>query len=173
VEHPVIVVPEGVRVPVVAKAELKGAKGKPLIRVGDVYFRTLGSNGTVSTAPARSSDWRDIVEICFENREADIGRFMCRRKRKLGAEQMNKLDAGTWEVALVIDPPRSDATPDKQFLNSFVVLNPNYSGWPVWGRTLTVVEFLDVLAQLIARDRQSDTHRSFSRVWGSVRSDLG
>jgi hypothetical protein len=80
-EHPVIVVPDGVRVPVTAKADLTDAKGKTLVRLGDVYFRTLGSNGTVSTAPARPSAWRDIVEICFENREADIGRFL---RRHLG-----------------------------------------------------------------------------------------
>jgi hypothetical protein len=61
VEHPVIVVPEGVRVPVAAKAELKDAKGKTLVRLGDVYFRTLGSNGTVSTAVARPSDWREYA----------------------------------------------------------------------------------------------------------------
>jgi hypothetical protein len=42
------------------------------------------------------------------------------------------LDAGTWSVALVVDPPRPDAIPDKQFMNSFAVANPNYTGWPVW-----------------------------------------
>jgi hypothetical protein len=43
-----------------------------------VYFRTLHANGTPSTAVARPQDWRDILEICFENREADIGRFLRR-----------------------------------------------------------------------------------------------
>jgi hypothetical protein len=178
VEHPVIVVPEGVRVPVAAKAELKDANGKILVRLGGVYFRTLGSNGTVSTALARPSDWRDIMEICFDNREADIGRFLRRHlgdrdisallmqfstaaaaiqpqptlpdraeallnngerrylealsKRELRAETRKELDAGTWSVALVVDPPRPDAVSDKQFMNSFAVANPNYTGWPVW-----------------------------------------
>jgi hypothetical protein len=177
VQHPVVVVPEGVRVPIAAKADLKDSKGKLLVRLGDVYFRTLGSNGTVSTAAARPSDWRDIVEICFENREADIGRFLRRHlgdrdlgallsqfstatvlkpmptlrdraeallndgekrylgalsKRKLGAEKMKELDAGTWGTALVVDPPRTDAVADKQFLSSFAVANPNYTGWPIW-----------------------------------------
>ena len=53
--------------------------GKPLIRVGDVYFRTLAANGTPSTSAARHQDWRDIVEICFDNREADVGRFLRRQ----------------------------------------------------------------------------------------------
>jgi|SRR5208337_2993219 len=87
VEHPVIVVPDGVRVPVAAKADLMNASRKTLIRLGDVYFRTLASNGTVSTAAARPSDWRDIMEICFDNREADIGRFLRRHlgDRDIGA----------------------------------------------------------------------------------------
>ena len=81
-------VPEGVRVPVAAKADLLDANGGTLVRVGDVYFRTLGSNGTVSTSVARSSDWRDIVEICFENRDADIGRFL---RRHIGDRDVSTL----------------------------------------------------------------------------------
>ena len=177
VEHPVIVVPDGARVPVAAKADLMNASGKTLVRLGDVYFRTLGSNGTVSTAAARPSDWRDIMEICFDNREADIGRFLRRhlgdrdigallaqfsgssalkpqptlrdraeallndgerrylealRKRKLGPEQTKELDAGTWAVALVVDPPRAGDIADKQFLSAFAVANPNYTSWRIW-----------------------------------------
>ena len=75
-EYPVIVVPDGLRFPIAAKADLIDTTGKFLVRLGVVYCRTLGSNGTVSTAPARPSEWRDIMEICFENREADIGRFL-------------------------------------------------------------------------------------------------
>ena len=51
--YPVIVIPEGVRTPVAAKADLVD-QGKSLIRLGDVYFRTLAANGTPSTAAARS-----------------------------------------------------------------------------------------------------------------------
>ena len=79
--HPVIVVPEGVQVPVAAKADLFDGN-KKLIALGDVYFRTLKSNGTPSTSNARPNDWEDIIAICFENREADIGRFL---RRHLGA----------------------------------------------------------------------------------------
>ena len=74
-EYPVIVVPEGIRITVAARRDLKDEQGKYLIREGDVYFRTLRSNGTPSTAKARPNDWPDILEICFENREADIGQF--------------------------------------------------------------------------------------------------
>ena len=56
-DYPVIVIPEGVRSPVAAKSDLIDGSGKPLIRYGDVYFRTLAANGTPSTAPARPQDW--------------------------------------------------------------------------------------------------------------------
>ena len=78
-EHPCIVIPEGVRTPVAAKRDLKDvAQSRVLIREGEVYFRTLASNGTPSTSAARPGDWTEIVEICFENREADVGRFLRR-----------------------------------------------------------------------------------------------
>jgi hypothetical protein len=78
-EYPVFVIPNGVRTVVAVKRDLKDvAQSKTLIREGEVYCRTLGSNGTPSTAVARPDDWADIFEICFENREADIGRFLRR-----------------------------------------------------------------------------------------------
>ena len=45
---------------------------------------------------------------------------------------MKELDAGTWGVALVVDPPRGGGIADKQFLSAFAVANPSYTGWPVW-----------------------------------------
>jgi hypothetical protein len=41
-EYPVIVIPEGVRTMVATKADLTDA-GKPLVRYGEVYFRTLAA----------------------------------------------------------------------------------------------------------------------------------
>jgi hypothetical protein len=81
-EHVVIVVPEGVTAPVAVKRELVSEK-KSLLLVGDIYFRTLNSNGTPSTAHARPDDWPSVLDICFENREADIGRFL---RRHLGPQ---------------------------------------------------------------------------------------
>lgn len=77
-QHPVIVVPDGVRVPVVVKRDLVGDTGKKLLQSGDVYFRTLQSNGTPSSARLLPSDYTELLDICFENREADIGRFVRR-----------------------------------------------------------------------------------------------
>ena len=60
IEHPVITVPAGVRVPIVVKRDLfvsDDAKNKKLLAEGDVYFRTLGSNGRVSSSVMRPGDW--------------------------------------------------------------------------------------------------------------------
>src|SRR5262249_29481908 len=173
---PVMVVAEGVRSPVAAKADLLDDKKNALIRYGDVYFRTLSANGTPSTAPARPQDWPDIVEICFNNREADFGRFLRRQlaghdltslfsalsgvghppapnlkdrtlallqsgrqrfdaalaDRKPTKDQLAATRRGSWEGALVIDPPHSDRLPDDVFLRTVASSNPQYTGWPIW-----------------------------------------
>jgi hypothetical protein len=85
--YPVIVVPSGVKVPVAAKRDLKDGS-RTAVRVGAVYFRSLASNGTPSTTEARPSDWADIVEICFDNREADVGRFI---RRHLAGHDISSL----------------------------------------------------------------------------------
>jgi hypothetical protein len=77
-DHPVILIPAGVQIPVAAKSDLV-VNGKKLIKAGAVYFRSLRSNGTVSSTEARPEDWRDIMEICFNNREADFGAFFRRQ----------------------------------------------------------------------------------------------
>jgi hypothetical protein len=80
--HPVFFVEPGVRTPVAVKSAIQDQSGKELLKFGEVPFRTLRANGTASTASAKPEDWPDIVEICFENREADVGRFI---RRHLGA----------------------------------------------------------------------------------------
>lgn len=39
---------------------------------------------------------------------------------------------GTWTVAMVVDPPRTNVVPDQTFLNIIDASNPNYTGWPIW-----------------------------------------
>jgi hypothetical protein len=79
-EYPVICVPSGIKTPVAAKAEIRDdtEARRALVQINTVYVRTLKSNNTVSTAVAGWQDWGRIAEICFDNREADIGRFMRR-----------------------------------------------------------------------------------------------
>jgi hypothetical protein len=101
-DYPVIVVPEGVRSPVAAKADLLDGSRK-LITLGEVYFRTLASNGMPSTAPARPQDWRDIIEICFDNREADVGRFL---RRQLAGRDVASLVSALYQLGLApVGPP--------------------------------------------------------------------
>ncbi|MBN1833887.1 MAG: putative DNA binding domain-containing protein [Deltaproteobacteria bacterium] len=80
-EYPVIIVPSGVRTPVATKSELD-FKGRKLIKTDMIYVRSLRANNTPSTTQASWKDWPKIVEVCFDNREADIGRFL---RRHLGA----------------------------------------------------------------------------------------
>lgn len=89
-KHPVIVVPEGVRIPVVVKRELT-INDKKLLKKGDLYFRTLHSNGTPSSSLVLPEDYQDLMEICFENREADIGRFLRKHLSGLDTRGLNIL----------------------------------------------------------------------------------
>lgn len=84
---PVIGIPEGSTVPVACKADLI-VNDHPLLKQNAMYFRTLQANGTPSSATINWADWRELVEICFENREADIGRFL---RRHLVGEGLSTL----------------------------------------------------------------------------------
>jgi hypothetical protein len=87
VEYPVITVPAGVRVPAVVKRGIEHG-GKDILRKGDVLFRTTLANATVSSAPCQVEDWRDLMDVCFENREADIGAFLRRHLSGSGIDQI-------------------------------------------------------------------------------------
>ncbi|MFY9656128.1 MAG: RNA-binding domain-containing protein [Methylocystis sp.] len=175
----VIKVEEGVRSPVAVRRDLSNGSGGYLLREGDVFFRTLGANGTPSPAKARPGDWPDIVEICFENREADIGRFLRRHlsgkeastliefltgmhvaakppaptlrdraqallisgekrflasvdDRPLTETERSYLGFGMWRIALAVDPPKTSASADQNFLNAALSSNPHLTGWPIW-----------------------------------------
>ena len=89
-DFPVIIIPTGIKTPVVAKSDLS-SNSKFLIRADTVYVRSLSSNNTPSTTQAKSKDWSKLIEICFDNREADIGRFIRRHLGAMGTEQLNSL----------------------------------------------------------------------------------
>jgi hypothetical protein len=173
-QYPIIVVPSGVKVPIAAKHNLMDGT-RTAIRLGAVYFRSLASNGTPSTTEARPSDWADIVEICFDNREADVGRFIRRhlagldiaslmrllgqpqaptptlcdralklidrgearfqeaiKARRLSDDEKQMLQLGFWSIGVIIDPARTDAVPNQEFLARIASSNPKYTGWPMW-----------------------------------------
>lgn len=89
--YPVIVIPTGVKTPVAAKSDLCSAdrSNRNLITAGNVYIRSLKANNTPSTAKAMWNDWPQIVETCFDNREADIGRFLRRHLSGIAPELLH------------------------------------------------------------------------------------
>jgi hypothetical protein len=100
-EYPVIIAPPGVKVPVVCKRDLRDEKGQSLLKVGAVYFRTLASNGTPSSSEAKPEDWSEIIEICFENREADVGRFVRRNLAGLDFKALSAI------LGKAVSPPET------------------------------------------------------------------
>jgi hypothetical protein len=100
-EYPVIVVPPGVRSPVAAKLDLFDSERNMLVRRGAVYFRTLAANGTPSTAEGRPQDWPEIVEICFNNREADFGGFL---RRQLAGHDVASLLRVLSDISIDLSP---------------------------------------------------------------------
>lgn len=110
IKYPVLMVPSGVRCPVAAKAEMKDPEGKSLIAINDVYVRSLHSNGTVSSAKAPWQSWPDTMQICFDNREADLGNFL---RRHLSGDMRKHLrlavdDADTSAVGRVQQWPAAE-----------------------------------------------------------------
>ncbi len=99
--HPVISIPPGVKTPVAAKADLRSANGRTLISMHDVYIRSLRSNNTPSTTKATWKDWPNILEVCFDNREADIGRFL---RRHLGGLTPEVVQGALGSIASGLQP---------------------------------------------------------------------
>jgi hypothetical protein len=93
-DYPVIVVPGGITAPVVSKSDLKD-QDRLLVRESAVYVRTLHSNGLISSAEARSRDWPNLMERCFSNREADIGRFIRRHLSSVNSASLIDLISQT------------------------------------------------------------------------------
>jgi len=50
----------------------------------------------------------------------------------LTAEERKVVGAGSWSIALVVDPPQVARVPDQVFLTTLASSNPQYTGWPVW-----------------------------------------
>jgi len=103
-EHAVIAVPPGVTAPVAVKTALTVGV-QALLRLGDVYFRTLNANGTPSSARASPEDWRDLTDICFENREAVIGRFLRRHLTNANLSALSSISGLLASDRGVAQPP--------------------------------------------------------------------
>ncbi len=86
IEFPVIEIKSGVKTPVATKRTLVNSQREPLFQENKVFIRSLEANNTPSTTEATWKDWPHIVEVCFDNREADIGGFVRRHLRTLPPE---------------------------------------------------------------------------------------
>ena len=74
--HPEITIPGGVTSPVITRSGFERE-----LRQNAVYVRTVSNGRPSSCEPMTAADWDKLMRICFDNREADIGRFM---RRHLG-----------------------------------------------------------------------------------------
>jgi Putative DNA-binding domain len=83
VDYPVIQVESGVKTPVACRADLKDTDGKKLLSVNEIYVRTLNANGIASSSRIKGNDFDDLVERCFQNREADHAAFLFKLIRGL------------------------------------------------------------------------------------------
>ncbi len=79
--HPIVLVKAGVESPVMTRS----AFAKEL-RQNTVYVRTLSNNTVSSSEPKTPDDWDRLIRICFDNREADIGRFFRRHIHAISKE---------------------------------------------------------------------------------------
>lgn len=87
-QHPRINVAAGVRTPVRVKATIvqeRDGESVILLAKGEIPIRTLASNGRPSTvADCSKDDLERLMQVCFDNREADIARFIRRNLTDIG-----------------------------------------------------------------------------------------
>ena len=161
--HPVIAVPTGVKTPIASKKELKDQNGgKVIINVGEIFVRTLNANNTASTARASWRDWNKLIEVCFDNREADIGKFISRHLSGASLEVLRDVLVG----ALPIEGEPTEVDSDSPVIRLLDAGNsrfedavkkrgvslPDFGTWecaakvsPVSTPTQTTDEFLNLL----------------------------
>src|SRR5438552_6323684 len=71
--HPEIIIPGGIQSPVISRTGFEKE-----LRQNAVYVRTISNGRPSSSEPMTAADWDKLMRICFDNREADVGRFLRR-----------------------------------------------------------------------------------------------
>jgi len=71
--HPEIVIPGGIQSPVISRSGFEKE-----LRQNAVYVRTISNGRPSSCEPMTAADWDKLMRTCFDNREADVGRFLRR-----------------------------------------------------------------------------------------------
>lgn len=102
-DYPIIVVPRGIQVPVAAKSTLRNPNDskKNLIADHDIYVRSVSSNHRVSSTKLRRQDIPRLMQLCFDNREADIGNFV---RRHLSGLTSDVLRGALTAVSDAVEP---------------------------------------------------------------------
>jgi hypothetical protein len=101
--HAEITVPGGITSPVISRSGFERE-----LRQNAVYERTISNGRPSSCEPITAADWDKLIRICFDNREADIGRFM---RRHLGdiLAQIGTLVQTTSGTGLLTKSPQQAA----------------------------------------------------------------
>lgn len=111
----VIEVPSGVKSPVATKSGLQEGE-RHFVTAHRVIIRSLSANNTPSTTEAKWSDWPSIIEKCFDNREADVGRFLRRHLTSLTGEHLSELMQAFGRIS---NPIENNNTPTALLEESF------------------------------------------------------
>ena len=98
--HPIVLVPAGIQAPTITR---RGFEKE--IKQNAVYVRCLANNTVSSCEPTTAQDWDRLIKICFENREADIGKFFRRHLPQI-SQGLKNLSANS-EAEQIINTARS------------------------------------------------------------------
>jgi len=71
--HPEIIIAGGITTPVLTRRGFAD-----VLRQNAIYIRTISKGRVSSCEPVTAADWERLLSICFDNREAEIGRFVSR-----------------------------------------------------------------------------------------------
>ncbi len=116
-EFPVLEVEPGVRSPVASKRELADSQdaSRKLVKAHAVYVRSLSANGTASTSEAKHGDWAELTRRCFDNLEADVGRFARRHLGNIDPKAARALAEALGGASVATGP--SEPSPQVRTLN--------------------------------------------------------
>ena len=89
--YPNLKIPSGVRFPCAMKAPLNSAQNNVILKQHDVYTRSFSSSNYPASSIVQHGDWQEIFNKCFDNREADIGRFVRRHLTGLDMQSLQTL----------------------------------------------------------------------------------
>jgi hypothetical protein len=77
-DFPVVVVPGGVKSPVMARSSVREPTGRIVLEQNAVYVRCLANDVASSSKPVTPRDWEELFARCFGHREVDVGQFIQR-----------------------------------------------------------------------------------------------